>query len=762
MAATLEEEIGQTLSSLSDAQTVEQVDAIIDQAKAHLDANRAGSSEVTRGFVQGDIQQARGRACVNLWLSDKTDETIRQTARQSLIQSIETYTQFSEQADEDADRLAEGLRGSAQRSSRWQNFAGYASRANYSRAWSYYALGLLEDPGNDKKTNLDQAIEYFEPFIDGGYRDNRIVQDCFLGYALCLFEQERIAEAADLLNDNRIRPDNTAPDVFKQVTLLRIRIDEKIDSPLGIAWAGGLYFQTRPADAGEYDPVEQQIALKRIESLAKLAATPDNPYAPDFLSQLQMCRQQLAAQAPQYNAAVTHILDSAGVQTALGSLQEAKAAYDAGQFQHALELTQAGLGMVEPTLEADTVVDLKYLQCLCLNKLNRYGQVVQQVQSFLKAYSQDSRLPTLSRIGMEAAIAAAKAGQVVDADTFEQFAAVFAADENHSPDMLAWFRAGFDAARGEFAKAERLLEGIAPDSPIVLRCLYLKSFAAYQQSRRGGSDPQALARAMAAAIAFGNAADASFEDWVCAGMFDLIVAIMDDCVRTDISIDEPMAIIKAAEKLPCLDEQRNNRLLAAKVTYLAKFDELEELRDMLRQIKNRPYQEKLANALLAAAELLTAEGADAKKTSLGADMFNLVLETGKDTAPEVRTAILWKLAESLRRAGRYELAAWRYQEILDADAPRIQVRVVRALAMTFQAMPDDAKAAQQWRLLTRLTSPETPDWYEAHYELIRCHHLAGDAEKAAQLLAYFRLKHPDPLPAEWVDKFAQLERGANP
>jgi tetratricopeptide (TPR) repeat protein len=758
VAATLEEEIGGYLASLAEVRTVEQIDAIIEQAKKHLDANRAGSSEVTRGFIQGDIQQARGRACVNLWLRDKTDESTRRTARESLLSSIGTYGRYADQADEDADKLAKGLRGSVQRSSRWRNFAGYGSRANYSRAWSHHALGLLENPGQDKDDQLAQAMDFFEPFISGGYRDNRIVQDCFLGYALCLFEQDRIAEAGDLVNERRIRPDNTSPDVFKQMTLLRIRIHEKVNSPLSIELASRLYFQSRPDDAGDYDPAEQQILLKRIEALATLAAG-NNPYTADFRSQLSACRKQLARQAPQYNPAVTQMLHTAGVQTALGSLQKAKTAYDTGRFQQALDMTEDGLDIVDPALESDTVVDLQYLQCLCLNKLNKYEQVIRQVKAFLDDYPQDPRVSMLSQIGMEAVIAAAKAGQVAVSGTFDQFATVYAADEDHAPDMLTWYRAGFDAARGRFAQAESRLDGIGADSPVALRCYYLKSFAAYQQSRQDGGNLQALTRAMDAAIAFGSAADESAEDWVCVGVFDLIIAMMADCVNADLSMVEPMAIVETAEKLLCLDDERKERLLIASAVYYAKYEEFDKLRDILSQVKKGPCQEKLADALLAAAELLTAEDAQSEKTLLGADIFKVVLETGKDAEGRNRSVILWKLAESLRRAGRYELAVKRYQEILDADAPRVQIRVVRGLAITFQVMQDYEKAAKQWQQLTRLITPTIPGWYEAHYELIHCRQLTGDTEKAAQLLAYFRLKYPEPLPAEWADKFAAMEGG---
>lgn len=752
LAGTLEEEIGGYLSQLAAAQSLEQVDAIVQQANTHLDASRSGSSEVTRGFLQADILQARGRTCVNLWLRDKSDAALYGAARQSLLDSIDHYEQFSETADEDADRLARGLRGSAQRSSRWRNFAGYASRANYSRAWSWYALALLGDA--DKGEYLTQAMDYFEPFMLGGYRDNRIVQDCFLGYALCLFEDARWLQVRDLLGPARFAPDNTPPDLFKQVTLLRVRLHATLNSPLAVEWAGQLYFATRPADAGRLDPVEQQILFKRIESLARLAASPDSPDPDGYRSVLQACRRQLAGEAPQFNAVVTQLLPAAGLKTPLTCLHEATEAFAAQTCDVALQQIQAGLHMADPALELQTIADLEYLRCLCLNRLNRFSDVVRQVAAFLKTYPNDSRLPTLARIGLEAAIAAAKSGpSVVDAKTFD----IFAAASDESPEMLTWYRAGFAAATGRFEEAESQLETIAPDSPVAMRCLYLKCFAVYQQSRRSDADSQTLRRAFDAAVEVGRISDRSAENWLTSAMTDLIIAVMTDCVRADLPLDQPLTIVQALDKLAPSEVKHSSGLLSAKILFLARYAEPQELRSLLDWLKT-PDIEPLTDSLLAAAEILTADGSQPDRVALAAKIYSRVLEAREKTD----TDVLWKLAESLRRAKRYDQAAERYRQILDADKPRVPVRVVRALALTFQAAEQYEKAAAQWKQMTRLTAPETNEWYESHYEQIQCTRLAGEHEKASQLLAYFRLKYPDPLPADWADSFAALEGGQTP
>lgn len=776
-AETLEVEIANRLSALSRAETLGQVDEIIEKAQEYLKSHRTGSNKVTLGFLQADIIQTHGRVYADFWLADKKkDEAVKSKAKSLLEDSISKYGGLSEQADEKAEVLVERLRGSASRSSRWREFAGYPSRANYARGWSYYSLGLLDDKGEEGNENLLQAMEFFQPFLNAGYRDNRIVQDCFMGYGLCLYEMDRFSEARDLLNERRITPANTRPDAFKQITLLRIRIHEDMKSDLGVELVGRLYFQNRPGDAGDYDPVEHKIAFRRIAALAHLSASQDNPYASAYLQQLNDFRREFAGSVPQRSAKVAHILDTAGVETSLGTLRKAKETYARRNYEEALAQTQAGLELVDREFESETAVDLEYLKCLCLNELGRYGDVLLAAKAFIEDYANDSRIGVVSKIAIESVINLVKAGGEITLTEFDALAAVYA---DHHPDSdmdasLLWYQASFYISKGWYSKAEELLGKSGADGPVRLRHLYLHCFAAYQQYRYGDSDPERLARAFETLVEFGRRVQVeSPENWVCVGMFDLALAVMDEYVRSDASVPEPMALIEAIESFNCGDAVRQQKFLATKARFFATCGELEKLRDILQQAKRQKGDGMLNQSFLIAAELLTAQllptdfpnSETAKaRSSLAADLFGFLLETSsqEDGDGKRRCQILWKLAESLREAGRFDLAVKRYNEILKADSPRVQARVIRGLAISHQAMGHSVQAAKHWRYLARTLGKGQPDWYEANYELIVCHRLAGDNEKAGQLLDYFYVKYTDPLPLEWASKFDQLKGEGTP
>lgn len=116
-------------------------------------------------------------------------------------------------------------------------------------------------------------------------------------------------------------------------------------------------------------------------------------------------------------------------------------------------------------------------------------------------------------------------------------------------------------------------------------------------------------------------------------------------------------------------------------------------------------------------------------------------------------------AEALAITGQQEEAKRLYQALAKAHPNNLQIQLgLGHLLASSEARADWEAGLAQWRMIQGRSRPQSPNWYEAKYQIAHCHIRLGNHQEAVQMLRYLGTLDPEMGGEEMKGRFQRLLR----
>lgn len=787
--------IGQLLEQAVAASTEELAEQKLSEAEEQYKAARRKLQRMELDFLAADLERTRGRIRLIAWQRDENQTARRAEAAGHLEQALKAYRDLATEAGEQAAEMElRENRQALEKNKKYRELGGYLSRARYALAWTLYNLGLLTN-GADRVALFEQAIEHFERFTSGGYRDHPVVADCFLGQALCHYELGRDDRVIAQLQP--AEPAHTPEATFKRMTFLRLKTFQRMHRYRQLHEAAERYFADRPPGQ-RLDEVELGMVVEWARGLAVLAGDPNsNPYHARYRERLDQVTTMVQPYGESWQRAMIQAAGGRAGGEALDSLEAARKAFADGRYAEAQADAENGLALLaQQQLAGDTLAaDLRYLRAAAAWNLEQWLMAYRSADEFLRRHGSDWRSETLLSHAFEAGVKALKTEPALPPEQFLAF--LDFAEERFSNQPIvgrfAWQRANLFFEAGRYREAEEVLTQVPVDSPLYRRVQYGLAVVALRQA--DALNTEEISPDDPSLIALLNQSAAAIKRYTLAASADLPVSaypearsVVDVALRTAGRYLEPaqpdtaavQALIRDVETLLKILHDpgyaADQRLtLAMGMQWLD--GRIESANKYFETLLSRrtdragsdPQLAAMADVLERQYDQRIADGNETDARQLAEPlvrMYTALLESvSRASAAEARgrkIALRRRLALNLRRLGRDPEALghyeWLFRQVPDHLPLEQAGDVLQGLGQGYEAVGRYDQALEPWRLLAQGLKENTGGWYEAQYHMIRCHQRAGRPEHAEKLLALLRLRQPRIESTQWRKRLEALDR----
>ena len=738
----------------------------IDLARAELKTESTTFSPLQTNYFEILIDQTAGRLAAR---NDKLDDIERERTRQLLTQVVQRYRAIQQEFSDRADAIEQANRNYRDRPS-YRRAYGYISRVNYDLAWTHYTLALITTGAKQRDVYLQRALHGFIRFTASGYRNHPIVADCFLGQALCFYEQELYYQAAALLEP--ITRQNSSADTYKRITSLRIQSLQALPSHLQVEQTGQAYFNGLP-QGHKLDSIELGMMLQRIKSLAVLASdTVNNPYYQSHLDKLAQLVEQIYTYGPPWTTALTEPLREIRLNSPAVLMIQVQDYFEKGNYQQACQLAQKAL---KTALDAgddlpELLADIRYTLTVTNWNLKKYRDMHLAALDFIRNYPLDHRAAEICTRAVQAGLKGLKENPSLQPESFLSFLELLETYFPDHPDLVKvpWYHAALLIDTGEYTQAETLLKKVPPDSPIYNYALYGLALASARQAHAAENDTERKFY-LEQGLENLDKIITSVNDWpadqqaIQIASLDIALEFVSDFLRLDNpDTTKSQNLLDQIDKISAWSNMQPQKRTALQLRILLTAEEWEQLDALLEKVQNQPIpNDHMASALTALIKKLEPEyAADENHRSRLKNAYEYLLRhnaTGQNEESQSREInIRRRYAATMLDCQDYLAARLQYLWLSRNPATRNALDVLRGLARANAAAGYLNDARKNWLQLSHALPKETDNWYEANYNLIEVTFRLNSIEQAAKLLDYFKLCHPDPLPQPWQDKFSQL------
>ena len=471
-------DINALLDKARAATTVEEAQQNLLEAQRLLSEKNIRLTPLEQGFLLATIAQTRGRAYTNSWRRNMSRSEHRRRAERILTETVHHYERLQEQASQRADDIEFKLGlNQPEENPHYRAAVAFINQADYEQAWTHYTLGLVTLNVQSRNHHFSEAIDRFSLFTANGYRAHSVIASCFLGQALCLYEQQRYFDVIATLDPAIITPTNSQHSTFRTMMLLRIRACRLLPSALELENTARYYFATLP-EGHLLNEVELRMLIERARALATLAENPDqNPYYRSFQTSLNDVAKLLYSYGDPWRGQLAAIMSDTSV---LGRLTRARDHFQTGRYEQALAQATAAIPHAAQQGQNSLIADLRYIRVVSCWNLTRWLGTYQYATEFVKEHPKDQRANAVCGFAVQAGLAAMREEPPLDSATFLGFLDTLENQPSDNPAVAKapWYRALLLLELERYAQAERILANIPDGSPIRSHLLYARSLAA--------------------------------------------------------------------------------------------------------------------------------------------------------------------------------------------------------------------------------------------------------------------------------------------
>ena len=757
-------------------------DAKLDQAQKLVASTMTGD---TKQLFQGDILRYRGRVAVRFWQLKTDDEELRAEAVAHLTDAIDQYDGFFKKYEARAEQIAKALRDAdpnadPRKNSQWRMALGAASRAAYAMAWSRYSRGLVS-PDEKKKEEFDTAIDQFEAFTANGYRNVPIVADCFLGQALCYFEQSQYDDVNDLLKE--VTANNCPAVTWRKIVYLRMRSYQKKKSFNRVEEVAKTYFDALSSD--KLDSTELKMALDRARNLMVLTSAGNSALTQTYKRRLRSLGTLVGKQGSNWQTRFELITGATTGVSAMTSLVKARQAFTAGNFDQALTQIDIGIKAKNQKTDPAVVSDLYWMKAATLWNLKRWRDAYTTSLSFVDAWPKDRRAPAMMQRAIQSTIQSQhgdKDARVSDDEIEKLLARLQSPPDNDAIKRAApWLRAKLFLELERFDEAETILRSIDSTSPLFGRAQYGMAYSALKRSDRIADKP---AQRRARTRLLDRAANA-----ISQSMKASATTLKEELSLAPAIVDVALGVAQRLLELPRPDtarvlgmvdsidnwngtgEHAADARLSLRIGALAQAGDTNAVTQLIRQGLAQSSGAALAKALTNVVDSLESRHQDlvdsGKKSDAAVmakmlgDVYQFLVKQAAESDDEklraVEITLRKRLANNLlQHQNRLEEGLEHYQSLAKIIDPRKHGDVIRGLALAYERSGQFEPALDQWRTLATGLSRNTDHWFESKYHVIVCYIKTNKLEHARNLLKYVMLQYPKIRVGDWQLKFDQL------
>jgi hypothetical protein len=804
-AESLELQIDALALEALNAPTVQAAQEKITEAEQLLKNNQTKIKKITYRFLLTNLDLTNGRIKAAAWQLKKDDEPLRQQARQILTRVLPLQESLKTDTEKTAGELETKLEEKADQDPWLQQLWAYSTRIEYNIAWTRYSLALVTDQENPKQKLLQKAIEGFQPFTQDSYQNHPVIAECFLGQALCLFEQKKFYDVIRFLDLNTITPDNTPAETYKRISFLRIQSGRQLPSDLNTIWAAEQFFNSLVAD-DRLDKTELDMALDWARSLTQLAQSPENrKYLHSLLLRLERVASLVYPYGDPFSADLAQIIRDLPLDTPYASVVLGRKQFQEKKYPEALQYAQTGIRNLTEKESAKLSADLYFLQNTAAWNGQNYLPAYQAARFFLQQHTKDDRADQVLQRGIQAALNSLNSDEAVDLEQFIQFLDF---TQLHWPDhpevkKAPWYRGWVFLETQRYPEARRMLQNVPPDSDVYPQALYGLALASLNQAQNQKklNTPQTptlrqhlldAADSMQRFVKIAPKNPSPQQKELQSGIVEVGAATAQAFLN--LSPSDPniaLNLIDTLEKLPDVIKTREpgallmrfssprnhnseehkklERRLALRLQAYAELDNIKSLLEVLDiLIKFKNHSDFSLHALIRAGNTLEnvapqpTRSAESKRIIYDklVSLYQYLLTQAQQkkhlliTEPIVRR----RLAQSLAYSGRRLDAVQQYLWILKHEPSQKTGDVRRSLALVYEELDQFETAIEQWRILAQGLAPDSEPYLEANYRLILAHLNAQNTQQAKKLIALFLLRHPNIEPKPWRLRFQQLDQ----
>ncbi len=162
-------EVDRLRQEATTSRTKTEADQKLDQAEALLAKSQKSMDSLDYTFLQNEITQARGLACIAFWQRNRNDVRLRDEGRRLLLIALDKYDWLGKRSEDRAEAIEQKFNSSQlARNKLYKTVVGNISRANYKKAWTEYLLGMSADMLDERQRRLKSGLDGFisERFVE--------------------------------------------------------------------------------------------------------------------------------------------------------------------------------------------------------------------------------------------------------------------------------------------------------------------------------------------------------------------------------------------------------------------------------------------------------------------------------------------------------------------------------------------------------------------------------------------------------------------
>jgi hypothetical protein len=786
------------------APTVETAQEKISEAEQLLKNNQTKLKKITCRFLLSNLALTNGRIKAAAWQRQK-DEELRQQAQQILTRILPEQETLKLDTEKAADEVQQKLGAKAEQDLWQQQLWAYGMRIEYNIAWTQYSLALVTPEENARLQLLKKAFARFQPFTQDGYQNHPVIAECFLGQALCLFEQKKYYDVIRFLDLDKITPDTTPAETYKRISFLRIQSARQLPSDLHTLWAAEQFFNSLDDDE-RLDKTELDMALDWARALAELAQSPESrTYHHNLLQRVERVASLVYPYGDPFSADLAQIIENLPVDMPYACMVLARRRFQEKKYELALQYAQTGIRNLTEKVSEKLSADLYFLENAAAWNAQDWQASFRAAQVFLGRHREDDRSEKVLQRGIQSALKSLNTDSPVDLDAFMQFLDYAQQHWPEHPEVkkTPWYRGWVFLETQRYLEAHRMLQNVNPDSIVYPQALYGLALASLKQAQDhpNNNTRTNLTRrrhlynasdSIARFVALAPEKPSPPQNELHTGIVEVGMASAQAFLN--LSPSDPnaaLALLDTLERLPDIpgirdkgalhkyisspgknasDEKSNlQRRLALRLQANADIENIDrvlELLDILMKIKN--HADFTLHALIRAGNALEKAAPQPTRSEESKQIlydklitlyeFLLTQAQQKKYAILTESVVRRRLAQSLAQGGRRLDAVEQYQWILQHEPAHKTGDVRRLLALVYEQLERFDAAIEQWRILANGLAPDTDPWLEANYRLIQCHRQGQNPRQAQKLLALFKLRHPNIESQTWRRRFEELDQ----
>ena len=762
-----------------------EADSLFNQADSIVQKLRINN--IDRSFLRNKIARDRAKKYISLWQKDKADTQLLKDARKLLDNVIIEYDRLRASCEKRADTMENRLQEARlSRDQVYRQLRTTITRADYELAWTYYWRALSSE-GQQRADCFRKASNCFLEVTAHGYRDNNsFVAECFYGQALCLYHLRQFSRVVgEVLKADVITPDNTPMDIFKQMTVIRLRCCREIDPWLADRFAT-IYFNKLREDHGDdhtLDKTDLSIALEWVRSLAVITAHFEDDQIHESAQQrLNKIRGMVEAYGDPWQSQVARILDDKGLKTQLGYKIKATEYFNDKDYEKAIDEAEHGLqnlprnGPDAKNLQSD----LQYILFASYWNLHRWRQAHTTAMELLIDHPQDIRALEVCVQAIQSGLNALKSSPQISVTEFQDSITLL---EERFPDVPEVQRVQWRAAQilkdKRPSMAQALIGTIRETNPHYSAAQYDLAdllFREAKQKMRTNAVGQVLDKGLMlkAANAFCRFVDSHTssprpkdEYPPPSEAVKLGSAITMGLLGHD-SPDAQKALVML-DKIRVLQGGLSQTLQQAlRVQAYVLIGEFKRSQECITDLVVNNSQvmgiiHKTVIILEGRRTELIKRNAEVQAKSIDtilAKLYELLLEYIKthpdESVSQQKAALQLHLAQCLVRLNEFDKATKYYQWLVDNLSTNEAGSAIRGLAICYEAKERYDLALGQWRTLYKHLGLGTDEWLEATYHFIQCYIKISDTENARKRLDYFRIETEQMDMGQWGPRFEAL------